>query len=921
MRWPCHQKRGAMTQEDTATSGLGYHALVVLVALAMSAVNAIQAQQQVVLFSDGFDHGAANWQLDPGWQIIADGPNHVLASRTSANAVLLGTSTLGTIEALECKMRIDAGGVQVSYRLDTQGLRYFFNIDRQNLELIKTVFKNPRPSSGDPFDYLHLAQAPIPFEFGAWFALTVSGLGNTFLVSFNGTELLSFTDTDNPYLSGAIGFQSIYDPVGILVDDVVLRGPAPTGPVWVSTGGPRGGIGYDIRMDPRDPNVLWATDAYAGVHQSTDGGVTWQPRNNGITARAGVSGDAIPIFSLTIDPRSPDTMWAGTLGMRGVFKTTNAGAQWIEMDNGIASQPSMEIRSFTVDPRNSNVVYCGGNYMADPTTQKQRGFIYRTTDGGKSWSLLAEPGALVRWIIVDPRDSNVIYASTGIFDRWAVKPEGVLKSLDRGRTWMSVNTGLTNLVAAALTMSPADPLTLIAGTGKSGAFADEPSEIYGGVFKTTDGGQHWRQVDPIHASGGNEIRFSAVAFAPSDPRVVYADSDQVLLRSADSGEHWEVIRPNAQGESRGQPIALVVHPSDRDTVFMNAYGGGVFVTHDGGATWLDASSGYTGATVWDLAIDPSSADHLLAGNLLSETRNGGHSWRGRQTTSQLNGATAVAIDPTDGETWLAGGQLTGWIQRTADGGDTWTYVLPSLGVNTTTGRRSVYRLVYSPTSRNVVYAATGVETRSFNPDPLASQGPGVYKSTDSGRSWRPVNGGLESTSQTVLSLAVHPTNADIVYIGLLDKGVYKSTDGGTAWRPSSQGLRPTEIRSLAIDSTTPNTIYAGAGQGGVWKSVDAGASWKQISAGMPPEANVRALVVDPVHSATVYAADLQSGVYRSTDGGATWTAINNGLRNRAVNALSLTPDGLHLYAATEGSGAFRLDLPDQSRPRRHLGQQ
>jgi photosystem II stability/assembly factor-like uncharacterized protein len=296
---------------------------------------------------------------------------------------------------------------------------------------------------------------------------------------------------------------------------------------------------------------------------------------------------------------------------------------------------------------------------------------------------------------------------------------------------------------------------------------------------------------------------------------------------------------------------------------------------------------------------------------------GGHTWRGRYTAGWVNNTLSIVTDPTNGDNWLAGAQITGSISRTTDGGDSWEIVLPSLGVDTITGRRSIYRLDFAPSAPATVYAATGVDTM-FVQTPLAFQGPGVFKSGDHGATWTPVNRGLEGTSQTVLSLAIHPQDARVVYIGLLDKGVYKTTDGGTSWLPANHGLTPVQIRSLAVDRFNPSTVYAGAERGGFWRSTDAGASWKQSSYGMPPEASIHAIAVDATHAGVVYAGDLTSGVYRSTDSGATWTAINNGLRNRAVNALSLTPDGLHLYAATEGSGVFRLDLPDQSKPRRHL---
>ncbi len=115
------------------------------------------------------------------------------------------------------------------------------------------------------------------------------------------------------------------------------------------------------------------------------------------------------------------------------------------------------------------------------------------------------------------------------------------------------------------------------------------------MFKTTDGGKHWRQVDPLHVDD-TEIRFSAVAYASSNPKIVYADSGGLFLRSEDGGENWQVfnVGPDSgasAGENRGQPIALVVHPKDPNRLYMNAYDGGVFISNDGGRTWQDASRG------------------------------------------------------------------------------------------------------------------------------------------------------------------------------------------------------------------------------------------------------------------------------------------------------------------------------------------
>src|SRR5688572_33215880 len=92
-----------------------------------------------------------------------------------------------------------------------------------------------------------------------------------------------------------------------------LGGAAVAAP-WVSTGGPVGGLGYDVRIHPTSKQTMFVTDNYAGVIKSTDGGKTWQPSNAGITVRGGPTGDAFAIFSLTIDPNDPNVLWAGTNG-------------------------------------------------------------------------------------------------------------------------------------------------------------------------------------------------------------------------------------------------------------------------------------------------------------------------------------------------------------------------------------------------------------------------------------------------------------------------------------------------------------------------------------------------------------------------------------------------------------------------------
>ena len=122
------------------------------------------------------------------------------------------------------------------------------------------------------------------------------------------------------------------------------------------TGGPVGGLGYDVRMDPTNPDVMYVTDALTGVFKSTDGGASWIPKNKGITTRMGPSGDAIPVFSLTIDPNDTSRLWAGTQYNSNAYLSEDSGETWTAYNNGILEE-FLSIRGFSIEPGNSDVVY------------------------------------------------------------------------------------------------------------------------------------------------------------------------------------------------------------------------------------------------------------------------------------------------------------------------------------------------------------------------------------------------------------------------------------------------------------------------------------------------------------------------------------------------------------------------------------
>jgi hypothetical protein len=248
-----------------------------------------------------------------------------------------------------------------------------------------------------------------------------------------------------------------------MVGEGRLTGQSPAGPgplggfPWVRTGGPLGGLGYDIRMHPGNPDLMYVTDAQAGPHRSVNGGQTWLPINQGIVDRSGGSGDSIPVFSLTIDPNVPDILWAGLQGITGIYRSANGGESWEKRVNGIIEPEGLTIRSVTVQPGSSQVVYAGGEItsgawagvnMPGKEFDRVQGVVYKSIDAGLNWQVILRAQNLVRYVLIDPTDVNILYAATGIFDREASNSDpttntaggvGILKSTDGGASWAPVN--------------------------------------------------------------------------------------------------------------------------------------------------------------------------------------------------------------------------------------------------------------------------------------------------------------------------------------------------------------------------------------------------------------------------------------------------------------------------------------------------
>jgi photosystem II stability/assembly factor-like uncharacterized protein len=401
-----------------------------------------------------------------------------------------------------------------------------------------------------------------------------------------------------------------------------------------------------------------------------------------------------------------------------------------------------------------------------------------------------------------------------------------------------VSRGLTNPLVTALAVGPA-PGTLYAA-------ARQGTAATGSLFRTTNGGARWQRVDR-----GLPLDLQEVAV---DPRgvVLYAGSASAgIFRGVNAGATW---MPIDRGLRAVATDAVLTDPRRPPILYAGTPDFGLIKSVNGGASWNAPGPG-AGARK-PLAIDPGQPATVYASSLQGEllrSRNGGRSW---QTIllpheSPANGVNGLVLDPNDPSILYAVRPRE--IDRSADGGDTWTAELTStcvtLAYPAITPSSQVYAgavsscqslagggvlmrdatgewravevavnllhptptaLAADPRQPSTLYA--GVNGLLIEPPGNVSQ---IFRTTD-GVTWSPL--ALSGNLGPATAFAFPPAEPGVVYAAIRGQGIYVSEDDGETWRAVSDGLPSYSIFALAVGAGSPSTIYA-ATTGGLYKLV------------------------------------------------------------------------------------------------------
>ncbi len=352
--------------------------------------------------------------------------------------------------------------------------------------------------------------------------------------------------------------------------------PNPTAGLQLRAIGPAlvSGRVSDIAVHPRDKHTWYVATASGGLWKTTNAGITWTP----IFDRE----RSYSIGTVVIDPKNPNTVWVGTGENNaqrsvsygdGVYKSVDGGRTWQNM--GLTQ--SEHIGKIVIDPRNSNVVYVAAQGPLW-SAGGERG-LYKTTDGGKTWTRVLDPGtwAGASDVVLDPRNPDVVIATTWQRHRrqWgyiAGGPESAIyRSTDGGTTWTKSQSGLPKeeLGRIGLAIAPANPDIVYAIV--------EAADDQGGFFRSRDNGINWERMSRYTATS---LYYQEIFADPIDPDRVY--SVDVFTMVTDDG--GRAFRRLGERNKHVDNHVVWIDPDDTDHLLIGC-DGGLYETFDRGQTY------------------------------------------------------------------------------------------------------------------------------------------------------------------------------------------------------------------------------------------------------------------------------------------------------------------------------------------------
>jgi photosystem II stability/assembly factor-like uncharacterized protein len=615
-----------------------------------------------------------------------------------------------------------------------------------------------------------------------------------------------------------------------------------------------GGQMYGPGVSPHDPKLMHVSCDMGTFYRSTDGGLTWTMSNQlQMVGRQSCR----PAYH----PTDPDTVYMPYA--RGevtqVRISRDRGKTWQVLcddvpwgdpgrsNKAVRDKYEVGVIALSIDPNNPKLMFAATAVG-----------LYRSTDGGKSFSKCEGIDGQALWVHFPAKDTCVAGSAAGVYT-----------SADAGKSWTKKGKGL-----------PEGLFGFAGGTDEDGKSTYYAVVGEKGVFVSRDDGETFTRAD-TGVDEGSRWRF--VTMAADNPDIAYVSNfgkKWGVSKTTDGGKTWKQVF-SQHGDNitwgwlgldhttgfGGRANSITACPSDPDiVVYVNT--GELFITRNGGETWREHCSKYFGPD--------------------DDNREKGQSWGSVGLEVAL--PTNMVFDPFDrSRAYLIYGDI-GFLIST-DRGKSWrrsTDGIPRDWAN------RMWQMIPDPRRKGVLYAAcAGAHGSRQDMEPVKYKG-GVVMSTDGGESWTPISEGLPTDKAYTTDLVLDPDSppdSRTLYTVVPTKGVYKSTDGGKSWTHKSQGLgrkenMNTEQLAMGPDGELYCLVIGRARgwdfrpfpPGGLWKSTDGAETWQEVTASTKIT-NPRYFAVDPTDSDRIFIGSTQApnkeaaGLFATEDGGKSWKRI------------------------------------------------
>ena len=682
----------------------------------------------------------------------------------------------------------------------------------------------------------------------------------------------------------------------------------------------RGGRSAAVTGVPNKPNLFYFGATGGGVWKTEDGGRKWKNISDGFF------GGSIGAIAVSVD--DPNVMYVGggestvrgnVSSGYGVWKTENAGKTWQQsgLENG------RHIPRIVIHPRDHNTVFAAvlGN-IYKPT--QERG-IYKSIDGGKTWNqkLFVNENAGAVDLIMDPTNPRILYAATWNIRRtpYSLSSGGegsaLWKSTDSGETWkeISKNEGFPEGILGniGVTVSPVN---------NDFVWAIVENKDEGGVYKSTDGGETWKNINSERKLRQRAWYYSRIYADPQDLDVIYVLNVR-YHKSADGGKTYSTF--NAP---HGDHHDLWIAPENPKRMIMGD-DGGAQVTYDGGDTWSTYHNQPT-AQFYRVTTDNSFPYRIYAAQQDNSTirithRNEGWTIGEDDWESTAGGESAhIAIDPENNDI-VYGGSYDGFLTRYNH-------------------KKNTVRSVSVWPDNPMGHGAEDMKYRfqwnfpmffsKHNTKKLYTFSNQVHVTTNEGESWKVISPDLtrndttklkssggpitqDNTSVeyycTIFAAAESPITEGVLWTGSDDGLVHLSRNGGETWENVTPKGMPEWMMINSVEASVydKGTCYiagtkykTGDFTPYLYKTNDFGKTWKKITNGIPSEHFTRVLREDPKKKGILYTGT-ETGLYVSYNDGSSWQSLQLNLPIVPITDLKVKEN--NLIVATQGRSLWILD--------------